>query len=127
MLSGHHVFATIPAADLERARTWYEEKLGLKPAREQEEEGLIYELADGSAFLLYSTTNAGQAPNTLATFDSNDVPSDVAALKQRGVKFEDYDLPGLKTENSIASIGGLKAAWFKDSEGNILAIGETIH
>ena len=126
MFSGHHIFATIPASDLQRARSWYQEKLGLKPNREHEE-GLVYELGDGTGFLLYPTSYAGQAPNTLASFESSDVPGDVADLKRRGVKFEDYDLPGLKTVDSIATIGGLKGAWFKDSEGNILAIGESIH
>jgi len=123
MLSTRRVYATIPAADIERARKWYEEKLGLRP-RAQEPMGLIYDLGAGTGFLLYPTPNAGQAPNTLASFSSTDVKSDVAALKKRGVKFEDYDFPGLKTENSIAMIGGRAGAWFKDSEGNILAIGE---
>ena len=123
MLSDRRVYATVPAADIGRARQWYEEKLGLKP-RSGEEMGLIYELGGGTGFLLYPTPNAGQAPNTLVTFSSEDVAADVAMLKRQGVTFEDYDFPGLKTVNSIAIIGGRSAAWFKDSEGNILAIGE---
>ncbi len=124
MLSDRRVYATIPAADIARARQWYEEKLGLTP-RSGEAMGLIYELGGGTGFLLYPTSNAGQAPNTLATFSSEDVSADVAGLKARGVVFEDYDFPGIKTVNSVASIGGRSAAWFKDSEGNILAIGES--
>ena len=123
MLSGRSVYATIPAADLERASRWYEEKLGLHPVK-REEMGLVYELGHGTGFLLYPTSNAGKAPNTLATFSSTDVRSDVAALKARGVVFEDYDFPGLKTEGGIARLGDRTAAWFKDSEGNILAIGD---
>jgi hypothetical protein len=86
--------------------------------------GLIYDLGGGTGFLLYPTPNAGQAPNTLMTFSSTDVRGDVAQLRDRGVVFEDYDLPGLKTENGIATLGGRAGAWFKDSEGNILAIGD---
>ena len=125
MLSDRRVYATIPAADLERAQRWYEEKLGLKP-RANEPMGTIYELGGGTGFLLYPTPNAGQAPNTLATFSSEDVPGDVAALRQRGVVFEEYDMPGIKTENSIATGGGAKTAWFKDTEGNFLCLHEDI-
>ncbi|HEY4199803.1 MAG TPA: VOC family protein [Devosiaceae bacterium] len=123
MLSDRRAMATIPAADMERARTWYSEKLGLNPDS-SDVAGLIYRLGGGTGFLLYPATSAGQAPNTLMAFESTDVAADVAALKKRGVRFEDYDLPELKTENSIAVIGDSRAAWFKDSEGNILAIGE---
>lgn len=123
MLSDRRVYATIPASDLGRARKWYEEKLGLRP-RGEEEMGLIYDLGGGTGFLLYPTIYAGQAPNTLVTFSSQDVPADVAALRQRGVVFENYDVPGLKTVDGIATLGARNAAWFKDSEGNILAIGD---
>jgi catechol 2,3-dioxygenase-like lactoylglutathione lyase family enzyme len=124
MLSDHPVYATIPASDIERARRWYEEKLGLKP-RMSEPMGLIYDLGGGTGFLLYPTSFAGQAPNTLMSFDTKNIAGDVADMKGRGVKFEEYDLPGLKTINSIATLGSRRGAWFKDSEGNILAIGET--
>ena len=123
MLSDRRVYATIPAADLGRAKQWYEEKLGLTP-RGEEPMGAIYDLGDGTGFLLYPTPAAGQAPNTLATFSSKDVPGDVAALRKRGVTFEEYDFPGLKTTDGVAQLGDRQAAWFKDSEGNILAIGD---
>ena len=121
MLADRRVYAKIPAADLERARRWYEEKLGLKPTS-REEAGLIYELGEGTGFLLYATSLAGKAPNTLASFSSTDIKADIAALEKRGVVFEDYDLPGLKTENHIATMGTRHGAWFKDSDGNILAL-----
>jgi catechol 2,3-dioxygenase-like lactoylglutathione lyase family enzyme len=123
MLSDRRVYATIPAADIARAKQWYEAKLGLKP-RGDEPMGAIYELGGGTGFLLYPTSNAGMAPNTLATFSSKDVPGDVSALRARGVVFEEYDFPGLKTTNGVAKLGDRQAAWFKDSEGNILAIGD---
>lgn len=123
MLSSRRVYATIPASDVERAKKWYADKLGLTP-REDGPSGTVYALGDGTGFLLYPTANAGQAPNTLATFSSSDVPADVAALRKRGVVFEEYDFPGLKTTDGVAMFGDRKAAWFKDSEGNILAIGD---
>jgi catechol 2,3-dioxygenase-like lactoylglutathione lyase family enzyme len=125
MLSSRIAYATIPAADFARAQRWYADKLGLKP-RGLEVMGAIYDLGGGSGFLLYESQSAGQAPNTLMTFSSDDVRADVVALRGRGVVFENYDFPGLKTDDGVAMLGGRHAAWFKDSEGNILAIGERV-
>ena len=124
MLGSRRALATIPATDLERAKRWYQEKLGLTPIREIPGAGAMYKAGEGTGFLLYPTPNAGKAPNTLMSFYTGDIVADVAALKKRGVVFEEYDMPGLKTVNSIAKLGNLRGAWFKDSEGNILAIGE---
>jgi catechol 2,3-dioxygenase-like lactoylglutathione lyase family enzyme len=121
MFSAKRAYPTIPAADMKRAKRWYEEKLGLKPVSESEY-GAKYDLGGGMGFMLYPTENAGKAPNTLMCFSSTDVESDVADLKKRGVKFEEYDLPGMKTVNSIATAGSMKGAWFRDSEGNILSV-----
>lgn len=122
MLANRRAYATIPASDMVRAKRWYEEKLGLKPANEAPW-GVSYALADGTRFGLYPTPNAGKAPNTLMAFTADDIETDVKALRARGVVFEEYDLPDLKTVNGIAAMGTAKGAWFKDSEGNILAIG----
>lgn len=122
-LNTHHAYATIPASDLMRAKDWYKDKLGLTPSTE-DPFGLFYRLGDGSAFMLYPTPNAGKAPNTLMSFSSDDLKSDVRDLRGRGVVFEEYDMPGLKTVDGIAEMGQMHAAWFKDSEGNILAIGD---
>ena len=124
MLGSRRAYATIPATDLDRAKRWYQEKLGLTPVREVADAGVMYQVGEGSGFFLYPTSNAGKAPNTLMSFSAEDIVADVAALKKRGVVFEEYDVPGLKTVNSIATLGNLRGAWFKDSEGNILAIGE---
>jgi catechol 2,3-dioxygenase-like lactoylglutathione lyase family enzyme len=124
MLSSRRVYPTIPAADLARAQRWYAEKLGLKP-RSVEPMGAIYDLGGGTGFLLYPTPSAGQAPNTLMSFASSDVRADVEALRHRGVVFEEYDFPGLKTVDGVARIGERDGAWFKDSEGNILALGNS--
>jgi catechol 2,3-dioxygenase-like lactoylglutathione lyase family enzyme len=123
MLSDRRVYSTIPAADLARAQRWYAERLGLEP-RVIEPMGAVYDLGEGTGFLLYQTPNAGQAPNTLMSFASSNVRADIEALRQRGVVFEEYDFPGLKTVDGVAKIGERDGAWFKDSEGNILALGE---
>jgi catechol 2,3-dioxygenase-like lactoylglutathione lyase family enzyme len=122
-LSDHRAYATIPASDIDRAKDWYRNKLGLSPASE-DPFGVLYRLGDGTAFMLYPTPNAGKAPNTLMSFSSDNVMEDVRELRSKGVVFEEYDMPGLKTENGIAEMGRYHAAWFKDSEGNILAIGD---
>jgi catechol 2,3-dioxygenase-like lactoylglutathione lyase family enzyme len=123
LLSDHRAYPTIPAADLGRAKAWYKDKLGLEPAQELPI-GSIYRLADGTGFQLYETQFAGTAQNTAMGFTSNDVAADMRMLRERGVKFEEYDFPGLKTENGMATMGPYHGAWFKDSEGNILAIGD---
>lgn len=122
MLSDRRVYATIPASNLARARDWYESKLGLKPSS-VENAGAMYELGAGTSFLLYPTTHAGQAPNTLMTFTTSDIRADVSAMRAKGVVFENYDFPGLKTDDGVADLGNRQAAWFRDSEGNILALG----
>ena len=110
--------AMIPAKDLDRARRWYEDKLGIK-ADEILEYGVRYELSGVSAFL-YPTQFAGTAQHTLLSFNTPDLLGDMAEMRKRGVVFEEYDLPDLKTENGVASWGDVKNAWCRDSEGNIL-------
>lgn len=121
MLTDRRVHSTIPAADLGRARRWYEERLGFVPIRELPG-GLMYEAAEGTRFVIYPTPNAGQSPNTLMGFATSDIEAEVRELKARGVVFEDYDFPTLKTVDSIATTGPTRAAWFRDSEGNIIGI-----
>jgi len=124
MLSELEIIATIPAADIARARGFYKDTLGLDPSEERAD-GLIYQTPSGSQFLIYETPNAGTAQNTAMSWVTTDIEGDVADLRSRGVVFEEYDFPGLKTEDGIATNDGLRAAWFKDSEGNILAVSET--
>jgi len=121
MFSNRQVMPAIPVSDLERAKDWYAEKLDLKPAMELEA-GAIYQMAGKSAFLLYPTPEAGVSPNTLMAFSSEDVEADVAALKGKGVAFEEIDSPELKTVNAVATIGNVRSAWFRDLDGNILAV-----
>ena len=120
MLANLEIHATIPASDLARARQFYAERLGLTPASEMPG-GLIYQCRD-SWFLLYPSGGAGTAQHTLAGWSVDDIEGEVAELKARGVVFEEYDLPSLKTVNGIATLGPIRAAWFKDTEGNILGL-----
>ena len=123
MINVKRVDSTIPVTDLARAVRWYKDKLGLEPTRHDPDMGATYRLADGTGFLLYPTpTNAGKAPNTLMGFEVSNVVAEVATLRKAGVIFEDYDMPGLKTVNGIATFGNMHGAWFKDADGNILAI-----
>jgi catechol 2,3-dioxygenase-like lactoylglutathione lyase family enzyme len=120
ILEGAEFQATIPATDINRARGFYEGTLGLKPERVMEA-GVIYRFGSGTALFLFPGGTAG-AGHTVGTWFVDDLPAAVEELRGLGVKFEEYDMPGLKTENGIADLGDEFAAWFKDSEGNILAV-----
>lgn len=124
MLADKRATAMLPAKDLTRAKAWYADKLGLKPTEEIGEMGAVYTLGGGIRAFMYPTQFAGTAQHTLFSFDSTDLVSDMAGLRQKGVVFVDYDLPGLKTENGLATFGPVKNAWCKDSEGNILGFVE---
>jgi catechol 2,3-dioxygenase-like lactoylglutathione lyase family enzyme len=115
----------LPAADIDRAREWYEAKLGLKPDHiEEVGQGLWYQTG-GAWFYLYPTPAAGTAQNTAAGWTVTDLEAVVEELRGRDVAFEDYDFGEMRTENGVLNLGGYKAAWFRDSEGNILELSET--
>ena len=125
MLQKSPMYAYIPVADLARARKFYEQTLGFKPKRE-ENGGVVYEFGEHTGCFMYPTPNAGTSKASQAFWQVEDVEREVAERKVRGVKFEEYDMPGMKTTGGIATAGGAKAAWFKDSEGNILAVIQSI-
>ncbi len=125
MLQKSPIYAYLPAQDVKRARAFYEQKLGLKPTTEREG-GVVYEFGGGTAAFLYPTPNAGTSKASQAFWQVEDVEREVAELKARGVEFEEYDMPGLKTKGGVATAGGAKAAWFKDTEGNTLAIVQNV-
>jgi catechol 2,3-dioxygenase-like lactoylglutathione lyase family enzyme len=133
MLEHGGVASRLPALDLERVRVFYAEKLGLEPAEERPG-GLLYRCARGE-FALFESAGAPSGSHTQISWEVNDLDAVVAHLRARGVVFEEYDLPGLTTNEGIAEVvgnypskGGVgeRAAWFKDSEGNLLAIGEAV-
>jgi catechol 2,3-dioxygenase-like lactoylglutathione lyase family enzyme len=118
-------FAVLPASDLARARSFWHDVFGLDPVDDGFEEGAeMYELG-GVKVLVYETQFAGTAQNTALGIDTNDFDADMAALKSKGVTFNDYDLPGVTTVDGVIEMGGMRTAWFNDSEGNIIALGES--
>jgi predicted enzyme related to lactoylglutathione lyase len=123
MLSDSKVTPNIPASDLQRARDFYADKLGLSPTQELPGGVLLYRTAGGTDFQVYRTDYAGQAGHTIAQWHVDDIESEVNDLKGKGVTFEVYDMPGVEWDGEIASMGGMgRAAWFKDSEGNIMCV-----
>ncbi len=124
MLKNARVHPTLPAVDLDRASKFYGEKLGLKISS-KDEWGITVDAGEGTYLYLYKR-GATKADHTVAEFTVKDVEKEVKALKAKGVKFEDYDLPemGIKTVDGIATMDGSKGAWFKDTEGNILAVSD---
>ena len=121
MLKNARAQAALPAQDLDRAKAFYGQKLGLQP-QEQDANNVRYELRDGTRFNVFRTGGAPSGTHTQMAFVVEDIVTEVRDLKSRGVKFEEYDSPGLKTKDSIAEAGDAKAAWFKDSEGNVLGV-----
>ena len=121
MLQSFPMYAYIPAKDVARARQFYEGKLGFRAA-EEVAGGVVYAFKDRTACFLYPTPNAGTSRASQAFWQVDDIEREVSELKARGVVFEDYDMPGEKSPSGVITAGGAKAAWFKDSEGNILAI-----
>ncbi len=120
MLGKYEAAATIPVRDLARARQWDSEKLGFQP--EQEElDGVMYRSGCGY-FSLYPSEFVGTAKHTLMSWRTDDLDREMREMRGKGIRFEEYDMPGIKTQNGVASMGSGRGAWFKDLDGNILAI-----
>src|SRR4051812_40872657 len=133
MLKNGRVATRLPARDLERARSFYAEKLGLEPV-DARPGGLLYRCAGGE-FALFASAGGSPGTFTQMAWEVDDIEATVAALKARGVVFEEVDLPGLQTVDGIADIEGNypskgargeRGAWFRDSEGNLLGIGQPV-
>ena len=124
MLSDAPVSAVLPATDLNRAKDFYQHKLGLKPLPLPMDDPIMFSAGEGTTLVVYHRAEGTKAEHTVAGFKVKDVAQTIAELEAKGVVFEDYDQPGLKTVNHIADYGTAKSAWFKDSEGNILAINQ---
>jgi catechol 2,3-dioxygenase-like lactoylglutathione lyase family enzyme len=128
MLGTARLEAIVPVSDLERAISFYEEKLGLKLIGRVDipgNEGARFEVG-GAILEMYVSVGAGQSRHTIAGFEVDDLDGTVEALRTNGVVFEEYDLPNIKTEKGIATAGEVRGAWFKDPDGNILGIGERV-
>ncbi|MEU5295222.1 VOC family protein [Streptomyces umbrinus] len=133
ILAGARVATRLPAQDLDRARRFYSEKLGLDPVDERPG-GLLYRCA-GMDFVVFQSTGASPGTFTQMALEVDDIETVVSELKRRGVVFEEVDVPGLRTRNGIAEIEGNypskgargeRGAWFRDSEGNLLGVGELV-
>ena len=132
-LRSSKVAARLPAQDLDRARAFYAERLGLEPVDERPG-GLLYRVQSGE-FAIFESTGRPSGEHTQFGFEVEDIEATVAELRARGVVFEEVDVPGLRTRDGIADIDGNypskgargeRAAWFRDSEGNLLAIGQAL-
>jgi predicted enzyme related to lactoylglutathione lyase len=124
MLQNSPMYSYIPAKDVGRARAFYEGKLGFKPKIETAG-GVVYEFGGGTACFLYPTRNAGTSQASQAVWQVANIEHEVLELKAVGVKFENYDMPEMDS-NNISTAGGAKAAWFKDTEGNIMALIQSV-
>jgi predicted enzyme related to lactoylglutathione lyase len=126
MLQDCPMYSYIPAKDIARARRFYEDKVGLRP-KEETNGGVVYEFGAGTAAFLYLTPNAGTSQASQAFWSVKDVDAAIQSLKARGVHFERYDnMPGERSPQGAITADGAKAAWFKDSEGNIMALVQTL-
>jgi predicted enzyme related to lactoylglutathione lyase len=122
MLGQTPVSATVPCSDFGRAKKFYGEQLGLKILNDSEG-AAVFECGGGTRLVVYPTRGAGESWHTLATFETSDLAKEMAELRDRGITFEEYDFPGIKTVDGVAvDPDGGKAAWFKDSEGNTIGL-----
>jgi catechol 2,3-dioxygenase-like lactoylglutathione lyase family enzyme len=133
LLAGARVATRLPAQDLDRARRFYAEKLGLEPVDERPG-GLLYQCR-GADFVLFRSAGASPGTFTQMAFEVDGIEAVVSELKRRGVVFEEVDMPGFRTSGGIAEIDGNypskgargeRGAWFRDSEGNMIGIGEPV-
>ena len=132
MLKQARVATRLPASDLERARRFYADKLGLEPDEEREG-GLLYRCAGGE-FALFQSAGTASGDHTQMAFEVDDIDATVAELRRRGIAFEEYDFPGLETVDGIVEIEGNypskgtgeRGGWFRDSEGNLLGVGQPV-
>lgn len=121
MLGDKQAAASLVGTDLERAKKFYTEKLGLSVVEEMPG-GILFGAGGGTTIFMYEREGGSKAEHTVVGFSIGDVEAEVAALRANGVEFEEYDLPDLKTVNGVASHGEWKAAWLRDPEGNIIAL-----
>lgn len=123
-LTHRTVAMMLPVTDVDRARTFYSESLGLDYTGTNDEGSAIYALDGGSTLVLLPRPDSTPSASTAMSFEVDDIASEISALQEKGVVFEDYDLPGLTTVDHVCVLGSEKAAWFKDPAGNVLCLHE---
>ena len=123
MMGSRKVSAVLCSTDLERSQAFYEQQVGLTLSPETIKNHLLFDCGDDTTLLVYGRPGPNQADHTQVRFWTDDVAADVAELKGRGVEFEEYDFPALKTVDGIATTAGVgRSAWFKDPDGNTIAL-----
>jgi catechol 2,3-dioxygenase-like lactoylglutathione lyase family enzyme len=126
MLTHAPATTILPVRDLDRARDFYQRRLGLTPMGLQQDGKFLFALGEGGTLALFPKAEGTKAEHTAVSFKVDDVTGEIRALEAAGVVFEDYDLPGFKTVGHVCVLGSEKAAWFKDTEGNILCLHEDV-
>jgi catechol 2,3-dioxygenase-like lactoylglutathione lyase family enzyme len=126
MISNAHLTPVLPVGDVSRATGFYRDRLGLKDVGDEPGGNHLLQTGSGATIALMPAEDGVQSPRTVLTFEVEDITNEVKDLESRGVGFYDYDLPDVKTNDHMAVIGTEKAAWFADTEGNILCLHEVI-
>jgi catechol 2,3-dioxygenase-like lactoylglutathione lyase family enzyme len=126
MISNAQLTPVLPVVDVSRATGFYRDRLGLKDAGDDPGGNHLVQTGSGSMIALMAAEEGAQSAHTVLTFEVKDIHNEVKDLESRGVGFYDYDLPDLKTTDHVAVMGAEKAAWFADSEGNILCLHEVV-
>ena len=124
MLTHNPMTTILPVKDLDRARDFYENRLGLKAEGLQADGKYLFRCGGGAKVALFPKPDGTKAEHTAMSFEVDDIVAEIRDLERRGVEFHDYDLPGLKTLQHVCVLGSEKAAWFSDTEGNVLCLHE---
>lgn len=125
MLANAPVNAALAVSDIKRAKKFYQDTLGL-PIKSEDDGGIVFKCGGNTRILVYPSGFAGTNQATAAGWSVSDLDSEMADLRGKGVTFEEYDMPGLKTKDGVATLDNEKAAWFKDTEGNILVLSQSV-
>ncbi len=125
MLKIKNSAAAIPAQEIKRARQFYEQTLGLKPNEEQPDGSVFYQTGE-TMFFIFPSMGKASGDHTQMGLEVDDAEAAAQEVRGKGVKLEEYDFPDFKTKNGIAEMGGGKGFWFKDTEGNLIAVMERI-
>lgn len=125
-LAHRTVAMMLPVTDVDRARTFYSESLGLDYQGTNDEGSAMYALEGGSTLMLLPRPGGTRSDSTALSFDVDDVAAEIAELEARGVVFEDYDTPELRTDHHVADLGSEKAAWLLDPDGNVICLHQAV-
>lgn len=124
MLHKAPLWAVVAVTDMERAKKFYTKTVGISVTNDEVPGTLLFGCADGTGLVVYEKPGMIPSDNTVAGWNVSDLDAEINELRAKGLTFEDYDAPDLKTENGVATFGTVKSAWFKDPDGNIFAINQ---